>query len=61
MVAAILATVGVLALAIMAAGLMLPNPDAERIDRINAKRERERIRHRERAARLKARRKGGAS
>ena len=51
MIVAILSTVGVLGLAVIIAGCVLPNPDAERIARINARRERERIHHRERAAR----------
>ena len=61
MVTAILATVGVLALTVLVVGLLLPNPDAELIEKINARRERERMRHRERASRLRARRKGGAA
>ena len=51
MIVAILSTVGVLGLAVIIAGCVLPNPDAARIARINARRERERIHARERAAR----------
>ena len=61
MVATLLSVIGIVALALLCIGLLLPNPDAARIDRINARRERERVKARERAARIATRRKGGES